>query len=806
MSKGNIESYRHLSKIQLAMTLLVTIGGYVLGNSINNPSIVVASFVGPAVAFFVVDRLNWIEISGWKANVLLVLILVYSMQDFVGGDSATKLTSVAVLLSYLLIALCFQKKTPRLCWQILVLSILQMLEAAIFNLNFEYGIFFVFYFFVATSSLILQSDYSDWNKIRRSNQKNLQLSTSLSLSHTLPASLSPLVAVARNHHGQNLFDRFGMLLPWLVGSLFFSFILFHSLPHTRQDWADQFSSEFTVTGQSKSGELINAGVIGQTNKLLFRARFMDLDSEDLIPVVGKPYFRGMALSKLEITNGRSGWRAPYEHVFNNRSYSALPRYNNRRSKNVRAVNLEVVIEPVADPLVYTTTPFFRKANGDSEIELCRDLSALTRRKSRMGSTIASYKYELTTFLDSVNRPLRGYPYRSTDLAGNFPSMEDGSPEHQLLTEFDPQSFPQLRQIAEAIAMRLDDPTSAELCQALLRHFSSSNGYQYTIDYRNVDVDERLDPVEDFVANHRSGHCTMYASALTLMLRSLGIPARYVVGFYGGQYNNLTDCYVVRGRHAHAWVEAYIAPEDCSPAMIEDGIARRECGAWLTLDPTPPTFDEGASSEALDLARTIWQDYVISPDHNKQSYSNANSLFMAGNRGSRFTEFVEDFFESMTANRLTQASLVLLTIALVLYPVVQKRRREKQSSATNQKMFQGVFARALSAVSPKLARWLAGSRPDEIAFYQKFESIVCKYTGLNRSPDQTQWEFSDAVRECVADQMPDCMQTAPINEILQRVTEAFYQARFSPIPLDKTAVDDIENQIQTLDKLLKTGKV
>ena len=55
----------------------------------------------------------------------------------------------------------------------------------------------------------------------------------------------------------------------------------------------------------------------------------------------------------------------------------------------------------------------------------------------------------------------------------------------------------------------------------------------------------------------------------MMLRTLGIPARVVNGFRGGEYNDLTNSYIVREKDAHSWVEAYF-PEY----------------GWVTFDPTP----------------------------------------------------------------------------------------------------------------------------------------------------------------------------------------------------------------------------
>ena len=89
------------------------------------------------------------------------------------------------------------------------------------------------------------------------------------------------------------------------------------------------------------------------------------------------------------------------------------------------------------------------------------------------------------------------------------------------------------------------------------------------------IDHRLDPVEDFLVNRKSGHCEYFASALALLLRSVNIRSRVVNGFKGGDWNELTETLNVRQKHAHSWVEAYVGLR--TPDRIP---------IWITLDPTP----------------------------------------------------------------------------------------------------------------------------------------------------------------------------------------------------------------------------
>jgi len=62
------------------------------------------------------------------------------------------------------------------------------------------------------------------------------------------------------------------------------------------------------------------------------------------------------------------------------------------------------------------------------------------------------------------------------------------------------------------------------------------------------------PVLTFLFKTHKGWCEHFASALTLLLRSAGIPARFVGGYYGGTWNNTGNYYLVRQKDAHAWVE------------------------------------------------------------------------------------------------------------------------------------------------------------------------------------------------------------------------------------------------------------
>jgi len=85
-------------------------------------------------------------------------------------------------------------------------------------------------------------------------------------------------------------------------------------------------------------------------------------------------------------------------------------------------------------------------------------------------------------------------------------------------------------------------------------------------------------LEHFLFERRAGHCEYFSTAMVVMLRTLGIEARNVNGFLGGQWNEFGNYLVVTQNEAHSWVEAWF------PGY-----------GWVTFDPTPAGSGEGVVS-------------------------------------------------------------------------------------------------------------------------------------------------------------------------------------------------------------------
>lgn len=106
-----------------------------------------------------------------------------------------------------------------------------------------------------------------------------------------------------------------------------------------------------------------------------------------------------------------------------------------------------------------------------------------------------------------------------------------------------------------------------------------------------------DSMDEFLFETRRGFCEHYASALTLLMRAAGIPARVVTGYQGGDTNPLGDYLIVRQSSAHAWTEVWF-----------------DDSGWVRVDPTAAVAPEriefglaSALSEGESLPGSAFRD-------------------------------------------------------------------------------------------------------------------------------------------------------------------------------------------------------
>jgi len=132
--------------------------------------------------------------------------------------------------------------------------------------------------------------------------------------------------------------------------------------------------------------------------------------------------------------------------------------------------------------------------------------------------------------------------------------------------------PAVRELAQSWTTQTSNPRA--IVNNGLQFFQS--GFRYSLspgEYRKNDL-------EQFLFHRRTGFCEHYAASFATLMRLAGIPARVVVGYLGGEYNDLGHFFLVRQADTHAWCEVWL-PER----------------GWTRVDPTT-TVAPGRAS--LDL--------------------------------------------------------------------------------------------------------------------------------------------------------------------------------------------------------------
>lgn len=129
----------------------------------------------------------------------------------------------------------------------------------------------------------------------------------------------------------------------------------------------------------------------------------------------------------------------------------------------------------------------------------------------------------------------------------------------------PSTLPQrVKTLAHQV---LDNIPSAYDRAEALETFLRSPPYSYSAQVKATPPGK--DPVDYFLFDLKQDFCEYFASAMVVMLREVGVPARLVEGFTTGTYDSAANAYVVREQDAHAWVEVYFPQY-----------------GWIEFEPTP----------------------------------------------------------------------------------------------------------------------------------------------------------------------------------------------------------------------------
>ncbi|MEO1558705.1 MAG: DUF3488 and DUF4129 domain-containing transglutaminase family protein, partial [Cyanobacteria bacterium J06632_19] len=246
------------------------------------------------------------------------------------------------------------------------------------------------------------------------------------------------------------------------------------------------------------------------------------------------------------------------------------------------------------------------------------------------------------------------------------------------------------------------------------------------------LDQKEDLVEAFLFKNKGGLPDQFSTVLTVMLRSIGIPARLVAGFSPGNFNPFTGMYVVRNTDAYAMTEVYFPKY-----------------GWFAFDPIPnhplipPSIEE---IQTFSVLKQFWNwiaGWLPSP-----VTGFLNGIF--GNVFSAITRFISWFFSLFSQGIFGILSGLTLLTSVSLFCWLGWDKWKKW----------------------RYRQLLGKLQPMERLYRQMLQWTAQK--GLTKHPAQTPLEYARVVNE------HHCATTA---EAIEEISQAYVSWRYGKTPPD-----------------------
>jgi protein-glutamine gamma-glutamyltransferase len=306
-------------------------------------------------------------------------------------------------------------------------------------------------------------------------------------------------------------------------------------------------------------ETVNLGAIGPIKRDPSVVMRVEVSRQASFPS-DRLYVRGLAFDQYD---GKS-WtnRLGYRRNLSEESPGTFTQRGHRGPTGSRlgdTIQQNILLEPL-DTTVLFGAPFVERISGKFpavQSDLAGSVYLPFPNASRIEYSVVSRSHPLLP-ADLGSDPSQ----YSESFAGHFLQIPYGLERINRLSEDLTRSQPSLYDKAHAIQTFL------------------TRNYRYSLDAPLAGLDH---PLEEFLFIRKTGYCEHYATAMVIMLRTVGIPARLVTGFLATEWNEYGSYYVVRQQDAHAWVEMHLPHS-----------------GWVMMDPTPP------SSEAVGNELSPWR--------------------------------------------------------------------------------------------------------------------------------------------------------------------------------------------------------
>ena len=223
-------------------------------------------------------------------------------------------------------------------------------------------------------------------------------------------------------------------------------------------------------------------------------------------------------------------------------------------------------------MIYATKPFTnaKLAAGSQSVHSVKVSAYLRKGKGMLALPHATYQVSELPVLSVQRNNFGAVKVENGPTLINYtahfqqnPSLDRLPTSHDLSLPLSEKTY--LTKLANDLNLAQQPPR--QVLTSLLTFFQD---FQYTLNL-TAPTQKNITPLENFLLYQHAGHCEYFATATSLLLRAAGIPSRYASGYAVQEFSNLENIYVVRKRHAHAWVLVFFD------------------GRWQKFDTTPAAW-------------------------------------------------------------------------------------------------------------------------------------------------------------------------------------------------------------------------
>lgn len=679
------------------------------------------------------------EITNQMANRLTIVYFVFFPLDLMvfsrllakGAQSpslyAALLAAIHLMLFALLVRL-YSASTIRDYLFLTMMAFAAILGSAILTVDTTFLAFFVLFFALAVSTFVA---LEMWKSAQDSITPPIE-------SGTPPA--------------RRLHSALGVTAAGIaIGSMVVGAVIFLILPRFNGGYMSGFSLQPTlVSGFTNDVELGEIGEIKKSSVVVMRIKV-----DGGLNKAHGLHWRGVALTDFD---GKRWFNPPKESLMitpTGNGWFHLISGKPEPNADATPIHYTVLLEPIASTALFFANEA-ETVHGNFNAE--GGGTSFSQRRS----------YLLQDSAGSIFNPYHNYARMEYEATSMLPSPKPGAVRHagvdypkpvrDLYLQM-PKLDPRIPELARQITARNNTPyDKVQQLELYLR-----THYAYTLDLTGL---PGSDPLSYFLFQKRAGHCEYFAAAMTMMVRSLGIPARYVNGFLTGEYNDVGGDFVVRASDAHSWVEVYF------PSF-----------GWLTFDPTPPADDLPLSWYARlghywDWFELQWSEWVINYDFLRQFTlaqnvsrvsrdwtERARISFALARR--RSVDILERWqFHLVRTRGLLPGLIVTMALATVALVAFQPQVRKRLTALWHLRLA------SAKEMTPHLAT---------IQYNEMLRLLARR--GFRKAPAQTPAEFASS--------LPDLPLARPVQEL----TAVYQASRFGGKAADARHASSLLVQIQ-----------